>query len=227
VQRLDVSKAPSVVGLGRQLKRSVFERCRELDLVKSGAGDLSSRSGSFNPSNETDASIIDQLLKFEQQSVPVLESLSSFTQTTAVEPAPTSSGASVADATSTGGVSSPPLSLWQGRAIVIGAAAIYGTNFAAIKLLDQVIPLAASAAIRFTLAAAVVSAAVAWNESKKGKVPFDSETSEPWWLGGEVGAWYWLGYLCQAWGLHFVDASKVTFFSVLGVACQPVGGGYF
>jgi hypothetical protein len=56
--------------------------------------------------------------------------------------------------------SPPPLSVWQGRGIVVGAAAIYGTNFAAIKLLDPVVPVAVSAALRFCLAAATVTAAV-------------------------------------------------------------------
>jgi hypothetical protein len=114
------------------------------------------------------------------------------------------------------------LSVWQGRWIVIGAAAIYGTNFAAIKLLDPVLPVPVSAALRFCLAAAAVTAAVVWNEAAKAKSAatanakrvergnFSREDWESWWLGGEVGAWYCVGYLCQAWGLHYVDASKVS-----------------
>jgi hypothetical protein len=115
------------------------------------------------------------------------------------------------------------LSVWQGRWIVIGAAAIYGTNFAAIKLLDPVIPVPVSAALRFCLAAAAVTAAVVWNEAATAKSAAATtkrneqrnlswDDWESWWLGGEVGAWYCVGYLCQAWGLHYVDASKVSWF---------------
>jgi hypothetical protein len=185
-------------------------------MVISNAGDLPPPPPeSFGPSNETETKMVDELLKFEQQSIPLVESLP-HPPVTAVKSdpsnpvAPISPSASISEATSKDGGKLSPLSLWQGRTIVVGAAAIYGTNFAAIKLLDPVIPLAASAAIRFTLAAAVVTVAVAWNESKRRREQAGSLALEPWRLGGEVGALYCVGYLCQAWGLHFVDASKVS-----------------
>lgn len=100
-------------------------------------------------------------------------------------------------------------SLWQGRAIVLSAAAIYGTNFATVKLLDQAMPMAASAALRFSLAAAVVTAAVLANEKDDNEATTAERGPATWW-GAEVGAWYCVGYLCQAAGLHTADASKVT-----------------
>lgn len=99
-------------------------------------------------------------------------------------------------------------SVWTGRMLVIGAAAIYGTNFAAIKLLDESIPLAASAALRFSLAAAAVSAAVLASTKTNSQESLQDKLGA--FAGGaEVGAWYWLGYLCQAIGLETGTASKV------------------
>jgi hypothetical protein len=193
-------------------------------MVTSRAGDLPSGrpEESFGPSNETEATMVDDLLQFEQHTKLVLDSMPSPTMTVVesdrtigVAPISSSPSAPISGVALKDGEksSSSSLSLWQGRAIVIGAAAIYGTNFAAIKLLDPVIPLAASAAIRFTLAATAVTAAVTWSQSRRRTGQVRALSSEPWWMGGEVGAWYCVGYLCQAWGLHFVDASKVRHFS--------------
>jgi hypothetical protein len=124
------------------------------------------------------------------------------------------------------------LSLWQGRLIVLAAAAIFGTNFATVKMLDQVVPTSVSMALRFVLAAVAISTSVAWQyqqqrqETQLQPLPEDimaqgmgadslSSTSlNDWvpaaWLGAEVGAWYLIGYLCQSYGLHYVAASKVS-----------------
>ena len=126
----------------------------------------------------------------------------------------------------------------MGRFICLTAAAIYGTNFATVKMLDEVMPLAVSAALRFSLAAVVVTAIVLGQEQKTAAAAAaatqqlqqqqqnkhqlysiasaveaeQTEERERWsamMLGAEVGAWYAVGYLCQAYGLHMVDASKV------------------
>jgi hypothetical protein len=97
---------------------------------------------------------------------------------------------------------------WTGRLLVLSAAAIYGTNFVAVKSLDDQIPFAAAAAIRFTLAAVTVGTAVAVLSTKKEKEEQYSDVGAL--LGGaEVGAWYWIGYICQAIGLQTAAASKV------------------
>lgn len=100
----------------------------------------------------------------------------------------------------------------MGRLFVIIAAALCGTNFAAVKMLDQAIPLAASAALRFSLAALVVTVVVIGREVIQQEKPTQQEVNKratATLMGAEVGAWYCLGYLCQAYGLQTVDASKV------------------
>lgn len=99
------------------------------------------------------------------------------------------------------------------RVLVLTASAVYGTNFAIVKLLDEQIPFAISAAMRFTLAASVVTAMVLQGEynNKEKSVVAQSEKERGWatWAGMEIGGWYCLGYLCQAVGLQTADASKV------------------
>jgi len=110
----------------------------------------------------------------------------------------------------------------KGRLLVVAASAIYGTNFATVKMMDEALPTSAAASLRFAIAAVAVVSAVAWGEARSsGKDAAESGAS--WedieqevkdrgpatWLGAEVGAWYCVGYLLQAWGLHTVDASKV------------------
>jgi hypothetical protein len=104
------------------------------------------------------------------------------------------------------------LPIEMGRLFVIIAAALCGTNFAAVKMLDQAIPLAASAALRFSLAALVVTVVVIGREVIQQEKPTQQEVNKratATLMGAEVGAWYCLGYLCQAYGLQTVDASKV------------------
>jgi drug/metabolite transporter (DMT)-like permease len=124
------------------------------------------------------------------------------------------------------GLLDPP-SLTLGRALVLAAAAIYGTNFAAVKLLDEAMPMALSAALRFSLAAVVVTSIVLANERKTN----NPQTRETRWgatlAGAEVGAWYCIGYICQASGLHTSDASKSAFFNALAVIVVPLLDSFF
>jgi hypothetical protein len=112
--------------------------------------------------------------------------------------------------------------VWQGRALAILAAAIFGTNFSLVKFLDagSDIPIATAAVLRFALASTVVSAVVEMSElnQKNNRHQLDLEmTTHPdvankrhaFLSGGEVGLWYGAGYIAQAVGLHTVDASKV------------------
>lgn len=103
-----------------------------------------------------------------------------------------------------------------GRALVVAASAIYGTNFATVKMLNAELPTSAAAALRFSLAAAAVLTALAMKEAGRGGGEFAAadtvdraDRGPASLLGFEVGIWYCFGYLFQAWGLHTVDASKV------------------
>jgi drug/metabolite transporter (DMT)-like permease len=135
---------------------------------------------------------------------------------------------------------------WFGRALVLLAAAIYGTNFATVKMIDSEIPLSISASIRFSLAATVVStiafvyeslqpdkftitqkdnALSALDNPPSGSGYFDSNligmTGAL--LGGyEVGIWYCLGYIAQAIALQTVSASKSGFYNALAVVVVPI-----
>lgn len=122
------------------------------------------------------------------------------------------------------------LSLWQGRWIVILAAAIFGTNFALIKLVDHRMPLEESAVIRFTLAA-LVTTILAFSSSSSSSSTAASHTHnimervDRWkatLCGLEVGVWYWVGYTCQAIGLETAHASKSAFFNSLAVLVVPL-----
>ena len=101
------------------------------------------------------------------------------------------------------------------RVLILAASAVYGTNFAIVKLLDEQIPFAVSAALRFSLAAVVVSAIVLRGENNENedfvgdRSVLKQERTAATFAGMEIGGWYCLGYLCQAVGLQTADASKV------------------
>mmetsp|Transcript_4310 Transcript_4310/g.12322 ORF Transcript_4310/g.12322 Transcript_4310/m.12322 type:complete len:650 (+) Transcript_4310:362-2311(+) len=118
-------------------------------------------------------------------------------------------------------------SLQFGRTLVLLASAIYGTNFATVKMLDAAMPLEISAALRFGLAASVVGAIVLGGEAlvAQGKeVPPEiaQERQAGLMAGLEIGFWYFLGYTCQSEGLQTVAAGKSAFFNSLAVVVVPL-----
>lgn len=165
-------------------------------------------------------------------------------------PAPEMEGEETAEPAPSGIWSSP----WFARFLVLLSAACYGTNFATVKILNGSMPLGASAAVRFSLAAVAVTAATIFQETKilsspqievtmeaaeeeeegvaalqvqRGAVTETSagagrdERMGALLAGGEIGAWYAGGYLCQAFSLLTTDASKVAFFASLPVVIVP------
>jgi drug/metabolite transporter (DMT)-like permease len=100
-------------------------------------------------------------------------------------------------------------SVQTGRILVLVASALYGSNFATVKLLDDAMPLSISAALRFGLASAVVSTIVLSKESDDVDPVVLKERNGAFWGGAEIGLWYCIGYIFQAEGLHTVDAGKV------------------
>ena len=119
------------------------------------------------------------------------------------------------------GVSLDDPSLSFARGLILLASAVYGTNFAMVKMLDEQVPFAVSAALRFCLAATAVTTLVLRGEQQQqmqqalvdDKVLVE-QRQERWaatLAGCEIGAWYCLGYLCQSMGLQTADASKVRF----------------
>jgi drug/metabolite transporter (DMT)-like permease len=114
------------------------------------------------------------------------------------------------------------------------AAAIFGTNFATVKMMDESLPPSVSASIRFTLAAVAISSAVLFRQKQQKMVEPLSESAvssqtdsneftQACIRGAEVGAWYLVGYLCQSYGLQEVAASKVgNAMPIIQVRCMVI-----
>ena len=100
----------------------------------------------------------------------------------------------------------PPPLILRGQVLVVIAAAMYGTNFPCVKLLDQIVPSALSAALRFSFAAVAVGGAVMLSEQGK---PRNVDRIPSMLRGMEVGAWYAVGYMSQALALQHAEAGKV------------------
>mmetsp|Transcript_23052 Transcript_23052/g.49081 ORF Transcript_23052/g.49081 Transcript_23052/m.49081 type:complete len:411 (+) Transcript_23052:53-1285(+) len=113
-------------------------------------------------------------------------------------------------------------SVRAGRCIVLGASAIYGTNFATVKLLDDAMPLSISASLRFGLASVGLSIFVALTESRDVDTLVKKERRQAYVSGAEVGLWHSVGYLAQAEALHKIAAGKIAFFSSLAVMVVPI-----
>jgi len=139
--------------------------------------------------------------------------------------------------------------VWQARILLIISAALYGTNFTVVKLLNDYIPTDIGAALRFALAAGVT---LPWlfnpsNEQEKTngesgdnntffskklyhtppdksrrRLPDMLFMNTPIFAGLEVGMWTAIGYLAQAEGLESMDASKSAFICSLAVVTVPI-----
>lgn len=134
----------------------------------------------------------------------------------------------LSESSAAGGIGLEHPSLNLARALALAASAVYGTNFAVVKMLDEQIPFAVSATLRFGLAAAVVSALVLNGERSGAPSAANAEERGPaTWAGMEIGGWYCLGYLCQAVGLQTADASKSAFFNALAVIVVPLLDSFF
>jgi drug/metabolite transporter (DMT)-like permease len=95
--------------------------------------------------------------------------------------------------------------------MLASVAVIYGTNFAAIKYLDEAnVDVSIVTAIRFALASLALC-------------PFLYKAPWPVVLRGiEVGVWVSAGYIAQAIGLQTTQASKSAFICSLAVVVVPI-----
>lgn len=134
--------------------------------------------------------------------------------------------------------------VWKARILLIISAALYGTNFTVVKLLNDSVPTDVGAVLRFALAAGVT---LPWlfkpsyvnkisnDESEDSKtsyhLPIDksrqklpdmSIVNTPIFAGLEVGMWTAIGYLAQAEGLETIEAGKSAFICSLAVVTVPV-----
>merc|ERR1740139_1698000 len=109
--------------------------------------------------------------------------------------------------------------VWKARALLIGAAALYGTNFSLVKLLGDTMPEGVSLTLRFALASAVT---LPWLFDEGGIQLPNADVLMATWLGFEVGLWNSIGYVAQAVGLETTAASKSAFICSLAVVVVPL-----
>lgn len=107
--------------------------------------------------------------------------------------------------------------VWRARLLLVGAAALYGTNFSLVKLLGDTMPVGISTTLRFGLAAL---ATLPWLLDSNF---FSNKNAQiVTWLGLEVGMWNSIGYIAQAVGLGTTLASKSAFICSMAVVIVPL-----
>jgi drug/metabolite transporter (DMT)-like permease len=106
--------------------------------------------------------------------------------------------------------------LWKARLLLIGAAALYGTNFSLVKLLGDIMPVGVSTSLRFG-AAALVTLPWLLKDARN-----DKDALMAAWLGFEVGLWNSIGYVSQAVGLDTTPAAESAFICSLAVVTVPI-----
>lgn len=126
----------------------------------------------------------------------------------------------------------------KARWLLLGAAALYGTNFSCVKMLGGMeIPVGLASTLRFGLAALVTSpwlflptkskddgdaAVLPQEQQESGTVFLDSSQWQAAAAGFEVGLWNSIGYVAQAVGLETTLASKSAFLCSLAVVTVPL-----
>jgi len=96
------------------------------------------------------------------------------------------------------------------RATLLGVAALYGTNFGSIKIMQEALDPSTAALLRFSIALAALSPYL--RSTPK-------ELVKP---GLEIGLWVALGYVVQGVGLETCDASTAAFLCSLAVVVCPL-----
>ncbi|KAJ8908613.1 hypothetical protein NDN08_005318 [Rhodosorus marinus] len=104
--------------------------------------------------------------------------------------------------------------MWP-RATMILVAALWGTNFAVVKMLDESVRVAASAFARFGLAALALSP---WMIGASREVLF---------RGFDIGKYVFMGYYLQTMALKYSTANKIAFLCSLTVVFVPLLGTMF
>ncbi|CAN0300024.1 unnamed protein product [Ectocarpus sp. 4 AP-2014] len=100
--------------------------------------------------------------------------------------------------------------VWTSRAMLAGAAMLYGTNFGCVKLLEESVPMSLAAALRFSVALVPF-------------VPFLKKVNPGVFrAGAEVGLLNAIGYWAQSESLMTTTASKSAFICSLAVVFVPL-----
>ena len=105
------------------------------------------------------------------------------------------------------------------RALLATVAALYGTNYASVKTLDELVgSSSAAASLRFALALAVAAPIAASVFAQRPRLASWSVARD----GAEVGCWFWLGYATQAVALETSSAGLQGFLMSLAVVVCPL-----
>jgi drug/metabolite transporter (DMT)-like permease len=114
----------------------------------------------------------------------------------------------------------------RARLLLLGAAALYGTNFSLVKMMGEsaAMPIGLSTMMRFGLAALATSPFLFLNSDGTSlNHDFDKSPELGAILSGlEVGMWNSVGYIAQAVGLETTLASKSAFLCSMAVVIVPL-----
>lgn len=113
-------------------------------------------------------------------------------------------------------------SVWQARLLLLASAALYGTNFTFVKILNDNMPCQVATSLRFSLAA-IATMPWLFQGDQSQQVKQDQSIVNGAILGGiEVGLWNTIGYISQAIGLETTPASTSAFICSLAVVTVPI-----
>ena len=120
-------------------------------------------------------------------------------------------------------------SLFLARLLVLGSAALYGTNFTFVKILGESMPIGATSMLRFGLASVFTSFWLFGPANTDSSIAMDENSSvesdvvmNSILAGFQIGILFAMGYVGQAVGLETVDAGKSAFICSLAVVVVPI-----
>ncbi|CAM9469349.1 unnamed protein product [Choristocarpus tenellus] len=102
------------------------------------------------------------------------------------------------------------LGVWVSRGLLAGVAALYGTNFGCVKLLEESVPISLAAALRFSVALVPFLPSLVRTSPAVLKA------------GIEIGVVNAVGYWAQSQSLMTTTASKSAFICSLAVVLVPL-----
>lgn len=112
----------------------------------------------------------------------------------------------------------------RGLLLLILVTAVWGSTFAVVKQLGEVLPPAVLIAWRFLIAAlALLPAALLLRPARPAAVPASSGPASVLWRDGLLlGAWLIAGYGTQTVALQTTGANRAAFFTALSVVLVPL-----
>ena len=127
--------------------------------------------------------------------------------------------------------------IWYARLLLVLSAALYGTNFTFVKVMNENLPVQDGNILRFLVAALATLPWLFQPVQKGGKaesiqthhfmflgdiLPVSSKRLKVLLTGFDIGCWTGLGYVAQAFGLETTRASTSAFICSLAVVIVPI-----